>query len=276
MVASLPGVSPLVLTAFPGRWSLLGARPQPGRRVGAHAGGGVEAEAVRVSGPWLWLASAGAAVLLAQARNHQGRRTTLLFGSPSNIRLAIGGAALCLVLRALERRLRAATGERSSELMLPVVFLSVMEGGDASIAIGNGFFAAWLLWDAVDAWWARGQGRALRTIGLLAQGALLTLFLVPRWDLRWVRAPVLSTAVGGGAALAALAILGPRVTRRWRLPLLVVLPAVVVAIELLRRGPLGETAVEIGLTLLLLTSLVSPSMPGGARAQRRKRLWPTA
>jgi hypothetical protein len=253
-VASLLAAA-VVLTGFPGRWSLLAL----GLSLAAASVPTVAAAWRRrrfaSAAQWLWLASAGAAVLLAQARNHQGRRTTLLFGSPSNIRLALGGAALCLVLRALERRLRAATGERSSDLMLPLVFLAVMEGGDASIAIGNGFFAAWLLWDAVDAWWARDPGRALRTSGLLAQGALLTLFLVPSWDLRWLRAPAISTAVGGGAALAALAILGPRVTRRWRLPLLVALPALVLAIELLRRGPPGETAVELGLTLLLLTFL---------------------
>ena len=55
----------------------------------------------------LWFLSAGAAVALALARDYQGRRTTLLFGSPSDVWLAIGGAALCLVLRALDQRLRA-------------------------------------------------------------------------------------------------------------------------------------------------------------------------
>jgi hypothetical protein len=241
----------VVLTGFPGRWSLLALGLC---LVGAsvpNLTAGWRRTRLASAARWLWLASAGAAVLLAQARNRQGRRTTLLFGSPSDIRLAIGGAALCLLLRALERRLRASAGERCSDLMLPVVFLAVMEGGDASIAIGNGFFAAWLLWDAAEAWWAKGDGRALRTLGLLAQGALLTLFLVPRWDLGWLRAPALSTAVGGTAALAALGILGPRLTRSWRLPLLLALPAVVLAIELLHRGPLGETAVELGLTLFL-------------------------
>jgi hypothetical protein len=254
MVASLLSAA-VVLTGFPGRWSLfLLALCLVGASVPTVAAGWRRTRLASAA-HWHWLASAGAAVLLAHARNHQGRRTTLLFGSPSDIRLAIGGAALGLLLRALERRLRASAGARSSDLLLPVVFLAVMEGGDASIALGNGFFAAWLLWDAAEAWWARADGRAPRTLGLLAQGALLTLYLVPRWDTGWLRAPAVSTAVGGIAALAALALLGPRVPRTWRLPLLVALPALMLAIELLHRGRLGETAVELGLTLLLITFL---------------------
>jgi hypothetical protein len=245
----------VVLTGFPARWSLLLlALCLVGASVPT-AAAGLRRTRFASAGQWLWLASVGAAVLLAQARNHQGRRTTLLFGSPSAIRLALGGAALCLVLRALERRLRARAGEGSSELMLPISFLAVMEGGDASIGLGNGFLAAWLLWDAVEAWWTRGDGRALCALGLLAQGALLALFLVPRWDLGWFREPVVSTAIGGAAALVALAVLAHRLPRRWRGPLLLVLPALVLGIELLHRGRLGETAVEMGLALLLTTFL---------------------
>ena len=247
----------VVLTGFPGRWSLFVLAVCLVAASVPTAAAGWRRTRLASAARWLWLAGAGAAVLLAQARNHQGRRTTLLFGSPSDVRLAIGGAALCLALRALERRLRSKVGigERSSDLMLPVAFLAVMEGGDASIALGNGFFAAWLICDLAEAWWARSEGRVLRTIGLLAQGALLTLYLAPRWDLGWLRAPAISTAVGAAAALAALAVLGPRLTGRWRAPLLVVLPALVLAIELLRRGPLGETVVEVGLMLLLTTFL---------------------
>jgi hypothetical protein len=255
VVVALLLLAGVVLSGFPGRWSLLALALCLAAAAVPTAAAGWRRTRLASASQWLWLASAGAAVLLAQARNHQGRRTTLLFGSPSDVRLAVGGAALCLLLRALERRLRASAGERSSDLMLSVVFLAVMEGGDASIALGNGFFAAWLIWDAAEAWRGRAEGRALRTMGALAQAALLTLYLVPRWNLVWLRAPAVSTAVGGTTALAALALLGPRVPRRWRLPLLVALPALVLAIDLLHRGRLGETAVELGLMLLLLTFL---------------------
>ncbi len=113
----------VVLTAVSGRWSLLG--------LGLCLAGAsipcalAEWKRTRFASPvhLVWLLSAGAAVLLALARNHQGRRTTLLFGSPSDVRLAIGGAVLCLALRALEQGVRASTKERSSYsgLMLPIV-----------------------------------------------------------------------------------------------------------------------------------------------------------
>ena len=247
----------IVLTAVSGRWSLLG--------LGLCLAGATipcalaEWRRTRFASPvhLVWLLSAGAAVLLALARNHQGRRTTLLFGSPSDVRLAIGGAVLCLALRALEQRVRASTKERSSYsgLMLPIVFLAVMEGGDAAIAIGNGFFVTWLLWDAARGWWARREGNALRTLGVLAAGALLTLYLVPRWHLGWVRGAFVSTAVGAVAALGALWLMRPPLMARWRSLALLVLPALVLGIELLRRGPLGETAVELGLALLLASFL---------------------
>ena len=64
--------------------------------------------------------------------------------------------------------------------MLPIVFLAVIEGGKPAIAIGNGFVVAWFIWDAANGWRARHDGHALRVLGLLAQGALLALFLVPR------------------------------------------------------------------------------------------------
>ncbi|HEY6476002.1 MAG TPA: alkaline phosphatase family protein [Polyangia bacterium] len=247
----------IVLTALSSRWSLLGLGLCLAAAAIPCAVG--EWNRTRFASPvhLLWLLSAGAAVLLALARNHQGRRTTLLFGSPSDIRLAIGGAALCLALRALERRVRATTGERSSHssLMLPIVFLAVMEGGDAAIAIGNGFFVAWLLWDAAEGWWARREGHALRTIGALAAGALLALYLVPRWDLAWIRTASVSTAVGAVAALSALWLMRPRPTTRWGSLAIVVLPALVLGVDLLRRGPLGETAVELGLALLLASVL---------------------
>jgi hypothetical protein len=245
----------VVLTAFPGRWSLLALGLSLVGAAVPTAAAGWRRTRLGSAAQGLWLASAGAAVLLARARNHQGRRTTLLFGSPSDIRLAIGGAALCLVLRALERRLRARAGDRSGDLMLPVLFLAVMEGGDASIAIGNGFFAAWLLWDAAEAWWARADGRASCAIGLLAQGALLALYLVPRWDQGWIREAAVSTTGGALAALSALGLMRPRVTARWRLLPILVLPAFMLGTELLHRGPLGETAVEMGLALLLTAFL---------------------
>ena len=62
----------------------------------------------------LWFVSASAAVVLALARDYQGRRTTLLFGSPGDLWLAGAGAALCLALRALEQRVRASAGDRCS------------------------------------------------------------------------------------------------------------------------------------------------------------------
>jgi hypothetical protein len=247
----------IVLTAVSGRWSLLG--------LGLCLAGATipcalaEWRRTRFASPVhvVWLLSAGAAVLLALARNHQGRRTTLLFGSPSDVRLAIGGAVLCLALRALEQRVRTSTKDRSSysHLMLPIVFLAVMEGGDAAIAIGNGFFVTWLLWDAAGGWWARREGNALRTIGVLASAALLTLYLVPRWHLAWVRGASVSTAVGAVAALGALWLMRPPLIARWRSLAILLLPALVLGIDLLRRGPLGETAVEMGLALLLASFL---------------------
>ncbi len=247
----------IVLTAVSGRWSLLGL----GLCLAAAALPAALAEwkRRRFASPvhLLWLLSAGAAVLLALARNHQGRRTTLLFGSPSDVRLAIGGAVLCLALRALGQRIQAATKDRSSysSLMLPIVFLAVMEGGDAAIAIGNGFFVAWLLWDAAEGRWSRREGDALRAIGALASAALLTLYLVPRWQLGWIRQASVSTAAGAVAALCAFWLMRPRLTARRRSLAILVLPALVLAIELLRRGPLGETAVEMGLALLFVSVL---------------------
>jgi hypothetical protein len=243
----------VVLTAVPGRWSLPG--------LGLCLGGALvpaalaEWERTRFSSlvHRLWFLSAAATLLLARARDHQGRRTTLLFGSPSDLRLVLGGAALCLVLRALERRVRARTGERGSTLMLPIVFLAVMEGGDASIGIGNGFFTTWLLWDALEGWWARQDGRSLRAMGALAQGALLALYLVPQRYLWRIHDASAATAVGGVAALVALWLLGRRVAVRRRALAILVFPAIVLGVELLRRGPLGETAVETGLALLLAT-----------------------
>jgi hypothetical protein len=91
----------------------------------------------------------------------------------------------------------------------------------------------------------------LRTIGALASGALLTLYLVPRWDLEWIRRASVSTGAGAVAALAALWLMRPRLLARWRSLLVLVLPALALGIDLLRRGPLGETAVELGLALLL-------------------------
>ena len=229
----------VVLTAVSGRWSLLG--------LGLCLAGAsipcalAEWKRTRFVSPvhLVWLLSAGAAVMLALARNHQGRRTTLLFGSPSDVRLAIGGAVLCLALRALEQRVRASTKERSSYsgLMLPIVFLAVMEGGDAAIAIGNGFFVTWLLWDAAEGWWARREGNALRTLGVLASGALLTLYLVPRWHLGWIRGAAVSTAVGAVAALGALWLMRPPLTARWRSLAILVLPALVLGIDRLATRP---------------------------------------
>lgn len=236
----------IVLTALPGRWSL----PALGLCLAGALGPGALAEwrrtrfASRVHG--LWLASAGAAILLALARDHQGRRTTLLFGSPSNLSLAVGGAVLCVALRAVGRK----AGARAST-MLPVVFLAVSEGGDPSIAIGNGFFAAWLLWDVVERARAGAAGQAARAIGALAQGALLALYLVPPRDLAWLRLAPVATAVGAAAALSALWFIGPRVTARMRRLTLLALPALVAGIELLHRSALGEAAVELGLALLL-------------------------
>jgi len=192
---------------------------------------------------------------LALARDHQGRRTTLLFGSPSAVRLVIGGAVLCLALRALERRSRASMGERASYLMLPILFAAVSEGGDPAIAIGNGFFVAWLIWDAAAGWLARRPGHSLRAIGLLAQGALLALFLVPQRDLPWIRGPVVSMAIGGAAALAALWFMRPSVIARWRSLSILVAPAFVLGIAQLQSGPLGETAVGLGLVLSIASFL---------------------
>ena len=178
VVVALLGAG-IALTAVPGRGSLVGLGLC---LAGALVPGALAAWArTRFDSAVhrLWFLSAVAAVLLARARDHQGRRTTLLFGSPSDLSLVLGGAALCLLLRALERKVRARAGERASSLMLPVVFLAVMEGGDVSIAIGNGFFTAWMLWDAALGCWERRDGHVLRALGGLAQGALLALYLVP-------------------------------------------------------------------------------------------------
>lgn len=204
----------------------------------------------------LWLLSAGAAVALAVARDYQGRRTTLLFGSPSDVSLVIGGAALCLVLRGLERWLRAVLGDRSAYLMLPIVFLAVIEGGKPAIAIGNGFVVAWFVWDAANGWRARHEGHGLRVLGLLAQGALLALFLVPQRYLSAIRGDLVSTAVGGVAALSALWMMRPRMTPRFRSLAIVVFPVFALAIARLRQGALGETAVQMGLALSLASVLV--------------------
>ena len=250
VVVALLGAG-IALTAVPGRGSLVGLGLC---LAGALVPGALAAwERTRFDSAVhrLWFLSAVAAVLLARARDHQGRRTTLLFGSPSDLSLVLGGAALCLLLRALERKVRDRAGERASSLMLPVVFLAVMEGGDASIAIGNGFFTAWMLWDAALGCWERRDGHVLLALGGLAQGALLALYLVPGRYLGWIRAASASTALGAVAALLALWLLGARVTVRRRALALLVLPALLLSVELLRRGPLGETAVELGLGLLL-------------------------
>ena len=199
----------------------------------------------------LWFVSASAAVVLALARDYQGRRTTLLFGSPSDLWLAGAGAALCLALRALEQRVRAAAGDRCSYLMLPIVFLAVIEGGDPAIAIGNGFFLAWLFWDAADGWLAGREGQALRTLGVVAQSALLALYLVPQRYLSSIHQDGVSIALGAVAALGAMTFMRPRATSPLRSLSLLVLPAFVVAISQLGRGPLGDTATEIGLASLL-------------------------
>jgi hypothetical protein len=206
----------------------------------------------------LWFVSAGAAVLLALARDHQGRKTTLLFGSPSGVSLAVGGAVLCLVLRALDRKLRAATGERATHLMLPIVFLAVIEGGDPAIAIGNGFFVAWLFWDLADGWRAGRRGphdQLLRVLGAAAQIALLLLFLVPQRYQAWIRADIVAMAVGGATALAALWFMQPRIPARARSLAVLALPAFVLGIGQLQSHGLGETAVEIGLALALAAVL---------------------
>ena len=245
----------IALTALPGRGSLVGLGLC---LAAALVPGALEAwERTRFASAVdrLWLLSAVAAVLLARAREHQGRRTTLLFGSPSDLALVLGGAALCLLLRVLERKVRARTGERASSLLLPIVFLAVMEGGDASIAIGNGFFTAWMLWDAVLGGWAPRDGHRLRALGALAQGALLALYLVPGRYLAWIRGASVSTALGAVAALLGLWWLGARVSARRRALALLALPALLLGVELLRRGLFGETAVELGLALLLAACL---------------------
>ena len=203
----------------------------------------------------LWLVSATVAVLLALARNHQGRKTTLLFGSPSDVWLAIGGAVLCLVLRALEQRLRASAGDRRSHLILPVLFVAVIEGGDPAIAIGNGFFATWLIWDAVAGWRGGADDRRLRVLGALAQGGLVALFLVPHRYQAWLRGDVVATAAGAVAALSALWFMRPRAPSRLRSLSLLLVPAFVLGVARLHQGPLGETAVELGLLASLAAFL---------------------
>lgn len=208
----------------------------------------------------LWLVSATAAVLLALARNHQGRKTTLLFGSPSDVWLAIGGAVLCLVLRALEQRLRTSQGDRRSHLILPILFVAVIEGGDPAIAIGNGFFVTWLIWDAVAGWRPGAEDRHLRVLGALAQCALVAMFLVPRRYQAWIRGDVVATVVGGVGALSALWLMRPRVPSRLRSQSLLLLPVFVFGISRLHQGPLAETAVEIGLLVSLAAFLASATL----------------
>ena len=220
----------------------------------------------------LWLAGAAAAVILAMARDRQGRSTTLLFGSPSDAWLATGGAILCLALRALERRLRAATADRRSYLLLPIIFVVVIEGGDPAIPIGNGFFAAWLVWDAVAGWRTRQPGQALRVTGALAQGGLLALYLSPPRYQGWIRSDAFSTAAGAVAVLAALWFLRPRPMSSRRSLSLLVAPIFVLAIALLRKGPLGETAVQIGLALSL-TSFVGFAIIAWRRGDSPAARW---
>jgi hypothetical protein len=241
----------IILTGFSSNWSLLGLVVCLAVTLLFCAV--AEARRSRFATPahLIWAVSAAGAVLLALARDYQGRSTTLLFGSPSDAKLALGGAALCVVLRALDRRLRASADDRSSSLMLPIIFIAVIEGGDPAIAIGNGFFAAWLAWDAVEGGRARAAGQSLRVIGALAQGALLALYLSPPWFKGWVHADVRSTIVGSVAALAALWFMRPRTTARRQWLPFVVLPAFVFTIAQLRGGRLGETAVEIGLAASL-------------------------
>jgi hypothetical protein len=266
-------VTGILLTALPGRWSL----PALGLCLAGALGPAALAEwrrtrfATRVHG--LWLVSAAAAVVLALARDHQGRRTTFLFGSPSGLSLAAGGAVLCVALRALGRKLEA-RAQRAS-MMLPVVFLAVSEGGDPAIAIGNGFFAAWLGWEVVEGAKAGRAGHTARAIGALAQGALLALYLVPPRHLAWIRLAPVATAVGGAAALSALWFIGPRVPGRARRWALLLLPALLAAIELLRRGALGETAVELGLALLL-AALTGVVIHGWGRGDSPAGRWATA
>jgi len=248
------------LTAFPGRWSL----PVLCLCLGGTLAICALAEWTRARFSTrvhvLWIVSAGAAVLLALARDDQGRSTTLFFGSPSDPPLVLWGAVLCLALRALEHRLRALAGDRTSYLMLPIIFLILIEGGDPAIAIGNGFFAAWLLWDAVQGWLRRQPGHALRAIGLLAQGALLVLFLAPSRTLHWVRGDVVAMAVGGLAALSALWFIRPRTRPSRRSIPILLLPGVALAIAQLRASGLGETAVEIALAVSLASFVVFAMM----------------
>ena len=204
----------------------------------------------------VWLLSAAGAVLLALARDDQGRSTTLLFGSPSDAKLALGGAALCVALRALEPGLRAFTRERSAYLMLPIIFIAVIEGGDPAIGIGNGFVAAWLAWDAIAGWRARREGQALRLIGALAQSALLAVYLLPPRYKGWIHGDDRSTIVGSIAALAALWFMRPQTTSRRQWLPFVVVPLFVFVVARLHSGPLGETAVEIGLAASLAGVMV--------------------
>jgi hypothetical protein len=246
----------IVLTGFSSNWSLLGLVLCLAVTLLFCAV--AEARRARFATPahLLWLVSAGAAVLLALARDYQGRSTTLLFGSPSDAKLALGGAALCVALRALDIRLRMFARDRSPYLMLPIIFMAVIEGGDPAIGIGNGFVAAWLAWDAVRGWRVRDDGRALRLIGALAQGALLALFLSPPWFKGWIHADARSTPAGSVAALVALWFMRPRATSRQRWLPFVGLPAFVFAVDRLRSAGLGETAVEIGLAAALASLVV--------------------
>jgi hypothetical protein len=247
----------IALTVISSRWSLLGLGSCLGVTFALCALAEWRRARFASRLHLLWLVSAGAAVVLALARDHQGRNPTLLFKSPSNLWLAGGGAALCLALRALERRLRASAGgdAGASYLLLPIIFIVVIEGGDPAISIGNGFFAAWLLWDVADGWMARREDVWLRVVGVLAQSALLALYLAPSRYAAGIRGDVPATAVGGAAALAALWFMRPRVASRLGPVAILVLPAFVLGIELLRRGPLGETAVEGALATLLIAFL---------------------
>ena len=95
------------------------------------------------------------------------------------------------------------------------------------------------------------QGQALRTLGLLAQSALLALNQVPQRYLSSIHQDGVSIALGAVAALGAMAFMRPRATSPLRSLSLLVLPAFVLVIAQLGRGPLSDTATEIGLAWLL-------------------------
>jgi len=264
----------ILLTAFSGDWTLAALGLCLGATLTIRAS--AEWQRARFATPihGLWLLAAAAAVGLALARDYQGRGTTLLFGSPSDAKLVLGGAALCLALRTMERALRARLGDRGATLMLPIVFVAVIEGGDPAIAIGNGFFFAWLVWDAASGWLAREDGRALRAFGVLAQGALLGMYLLPpRYLGAMARQELVATAVGGAAAVTALWSMAPKLASRRRALAIVALAAFVLGIAQLRRGPLAETAVEIGLGAALAVFFVFAGLAWWRAAGRPAARW---